>query len=100
MAERDQDGVREREDPSTRDGHAEVGRTYGSLIDYPGQKSATREGGEAAESVVGDEEVLRKLDLTPTEPGVYLLRDHAGKVLYVGKAKSLRSRVRAYFRGG
>ena len=37
---------------------------------------------------------------TSTEPGVYLLRDRAGKVLYVGKAKSLRSRVRAYFREG
>ena len=44
----------------------------------------------------------------PAEPGVYLLRDRAGaaagkalgKVLYVGKAKSLRSRVRAYFREG
>ncbi|MFZ0890254.1 MAG: excinuclease ABC subunit UvrC, partial [Candidatus Binataceae bacterium] len=36
----------------------------------------------------------------PTEAGVYLLKDKAGKVLYAGKAKSLRARVRAYFRGG
>lgn len=36
----------------------------------------------------------------PTRPGVYLLRDKHGKVIYVGKAKSLRSRVRSYFRGG
>jgi hypothetical protein len=32
--------------------------------------------------------------------GVYLLRDRQGKVIYVGKAKSLRGRVRSYFRGG
>ena len=33
----------------------------------------------------------------PARPGVYLFRDEAGEVLYVGKAKSLRSRVRSYF---
>ena len=34
------------------------------------------------------------------QPGVYLLRDRNGKVLYIGKAKSLRPRVRSYFREG
>jgi len=33
----------------------------------------------------------------PTTPGVYLMKDQDGNVIYVGKAKSLRSRVRAYF---
>lgn len=33
----------------------------------------------------------------PTEPGAYLFRDAEGRVLYVGKAKSLRHRVRTYF---
>ena len=36
----------------------------------------------------------------PTEPGVYLLRDTRGDILYIGKAKSLRHRVRSYLTGG
>jgi len=46
------------------------------------------------ERVANLEEKLRAL---PARPGVYLLRDRAGKVLYVGKASSLRQRVRSYF---
>jgi excinuclease ABC subunit C len=33
----------------------------------------------------------------PPSPGVYLMKDHAGNVLYVGKAKNLRQRVKTYF---
>lgn len=40
-----------------------------------------------------------KLDLLPTDSGVYLFRDARGKVIYVGKAKVLRNRVRSYFSG-
>lgn len=40
------------------------------------------------------------LDRVPTDPGVYLFKDSRGKVVYVGKAKNLRSRVRQYFRPG
>ncbi len=36
----------------------------------------------------------------PTGPGVYLMRDAAGRIIYVGKAANLRSRVRQYFRTG
>ena len=39
-----------------------------------------------------------KLNELPSSPGVYLHKDAAGKVIYVGKAKNLRSRVRSYFR--
>jgi excinuclease ABC subunit C len=38
-----------------------------------------------------------KLASLPTQPGCYIYRDEAGKILYVGKAKNLRNRVRQYF---
>jgi excinuclease ABC subunit C len=40
-----------------------------------------------------------KADSLPDCPGVYTFKDSRGKIIYVGKAKSLRSRVRSYFRG-
>jgi excinuclease ABC subunit C len=43
------------------------------------------------------EEKLRNL---PTAPGVYLHKDEAGKIIYIGKAKNLRNRVRSYFQSG
>jgi len=41
-----------------------------------------------------------KLKEIPLSPGVYLHKDAAGKVLYIGKAKNLRHRVRSYFQSG
>ena len=42
-------------------------------------------------------EIHEKLEALPAKPGCYLFRDRQGQVIYVGKAKSLRSRVRSYF---
>jgi excinuclease ABC subunit C len=44
--------------------------------------------------------LAEKLANLPAEPGCYLYRDKANKVLYVGKAKNLRNRVRQYFQSG
>lgn len=38
-----------------------------------------------------------RLGLVPDNPGVYLMKDDSGRVIYVGKAKNLRKRVRSYF---
>jgi excinuclease ABC subunit C len=43
------------------------------------------------------EDLQKKLDDLPTSPGVYLYKNSKGKVIYVGKAKVLRNRVRSYF---
>ncbi|HHH42395.1 MAG TPA: excinuclease ABC subunit UvrC [Chloroflexi bacterium] len=43
------------------------------------------------------ERVRQVLQSLPTRPGVYLMRDAEGRVIYVGKAVNLRSRVRSYF---
>src|SRR5436305_8561826 len=44
--------------------------------------------------------VQEKLTRLPDRPGVYLYRDEAGKILYVGKAVNLKNRVRSYFQEG
>jgi len=46
--------------------------------------------------VAASESILEKIPHLPESPGVYLWRDADGTVLYVGKAKRLRSRVRSY----
>ncbi len=42
-------------------------------------------------------ELQHKLDTLPTKPGVYLMLNEAGEIIYVGKAVNLRNRVRSYF---
>ncbi len=43
------------------------------------------------------EKVKKKLQELPNKPGVYFMRDRNGRIIYVGKALSLRDRVRSYF---
>jgi excinuclease ABC subunit C len=45
-------------------------------------------------------DLLQKIRTIPTEPGVYLYKNAEGEVIYVGKAKNLRSRVASYFHEG
>jgi excinuclease ABC subunit C len=49
---------------------------------------------------VAQETIRRRLQAVPESPGVYLLRDDAGQVIYVGKALRLRDRLRSYFTPG
>ncbi|MDQ6701404.1 MAG: excinuclease ABC subunit UvrC, partial [Acidobacteriota bacterium] len=46
---------------------------------------------------LSEDPLHQKAGLLPLSPGVYLYKDEAGRVIYVGKAKSLRNRVRSYF---
>lgn len=43
--------------------------------------------------------IKSKLAVLPTNPGCYLMKDRQGEIIYVGKAKNLRNRVRSYFTG-
>ncbi|MEA3392002.1 MAG: excinuclease ABC subunit UvrC [Candidatus Marinimicrobia bacterium] len=40
-----------------------------------------------------------KLKIVPDKPGIYIYHDQSGTIIYIGKAKSLKNRVRSYFRG-
>jgi len=66
--------------------------------------SATRRprttGQEYPQFPVASEQIETQLKRVPAASGVYLFRDAAGDVLYVGKAKTLRPRVRSYFQAG
>ncbi|MCL2934273.1 MAG: GIY-YIG nuclease family protein, partial [Trichodesmium sp. MAG_R03] len=51
--------------------------------------------------IIKDSERLEnRLKEIPQTPGVYLMRDSSDRILYIGKSKKLRSRVRSYFRDG
>ena len=43
-------------------------------------------------------ELRKKANTLPMEPGVYLMRDRRGEIIYVGKARNLRKRILSYFR--
>ena len=44
-----------------------------------------------------NEKIKREIALLPSSPGVYLMKDEAGTIIYVGKAKNLQKRVSQYF---
>jgi excinuclease ABC subunit C len=46
-----------------------------------------------------NERIKQKLTLLPDQPGCYLMKDRQGTIIYVGKAKVLKNRVRSYFTG-
>ena len=43
--------------------------------------------------------IKQKLSILPDQPGCYLMKDRQGTIIYVGKAKVLKNRVRSYFTG-
>ncbi len=45
------------------------------------------------------EKIKQKLNLLPVSPGVYIMKNASGDIIYIGKAKVLRNRVRSYFTG-
>ena len=47
---------------------------------------------------MASEHIENKLKLLPEKPGVYIMKDDEGKVIYVGKSKNLKNRVRSYFK--
>ncbi|MGH7932665.1 MAG: excinuclease ABC subunit UvrC, partial [Candidatus Binataceae bacterium] len=75
-----------------------LGPRYDSLVAYPSPPETPPADRVAAPD--SEDALNRKLDGISVDPGVYLLKDRNGKVLYIGKAKSLRPRVRSYFREG
>ena len=46
-----------------------------------------------------NENLKSKLMIIPNEPGCYMMKNKRGQIIYVGKAKNLKSRVNSYFTG-
>ncbi|WP_276527751.1 excinuclease ABC subunit UvrC [Tetragenococcus koreensis] len=47
-----------------------------------------------------NQQIKNKLALLPDQPGCYIMKDKTGTIIYIGKAKILKNRVRSYFTGG
>ena len=79
------------------------------MVPYPTAKSnlAARAAACYTGSTIGrgdfvmtKQELLQKADSLPLSPGVYIMMDKTGLVIYVGKAKKLKNRVSQYFQSG
>ena len=55
--------------------------------------------GDWAPRATSRAELLELVERLPDDPGVYIMRDRGGAIVYVGKAHRLRARVRQYFNG-
>jgi excinuclease ABC subunit C len=66
-----------------------VSESDGNAFDVPTLRDA--------EMAPAERSLAEILDRLPTQPGVYLMKDRRGKIIYVGKAANLRARVRQYF---
>lgn len=55
--------------------------------------------GDSRNVMPGDDLIKQKLTLLPDQPGCYLMKNREGTIIYVGKAKVLKNRVRSYFTG-
>ena len=91
------DDISERNE-ATDPADTETGGT--NPVDLP--SSTSRDAAEQTEAagageVVGIRRAAEKVKAFPQAPGVYLMKDVAGRVIYVGKAKNLRSRASSYF---
>ncbi len=68
-------------------------------VDSPTVESTPAMMGQSAEKIAGEASVKpkQKVKSFPTGPGVYLMKDSQGRVIYVGKAKNLKARAGSYF---
>ena len=69
-------------------------------VPHVGQRIGRPQYSHVARTGLAHRNLLEKIRTLPTEPGVYLYKKADGEVIYVGKAKNLRSRVASYFHEG
>ena len=73
------------------------GMGVGALLAILGPKSSRMSSDSAETPLVGFAAAAAKVREFPQTPGVYLMKDATGVVIYVGKAKNLRARAGSYF---
>jgi excinuclease ABC subunit C len=87
------DGAIEADEPSADE-------SIGGSIDEPTREPIAGLIGESADpeaALLGFGHAAKKVRTFPQSPGIYLMKDRVGRVIYVGKAKNLRSRAGSYF---